>query len=137
VEKVVADDPAMLKAFAKAAATLDGFLAHLAAKDPGLAEPVLKVKIADGNAVEYFWVVDIQKVPAGFSGTINNDPELVSNVHNGQAITFERSQIYDWSYQDAKTGRMVGNFTACALLKHKPAQEAAEFKRTYHLQCDS
>jgi uncharacterized protein YegJ (DUF2314 family) len=136
VQNVKADDPAMLAAFAKARQTLDSFLGRLAAKDPAITEPVLKIKIEDGDAVEYFWVASPTVKGDLYSGTIANDPELVHTVHNGQLISFPKSQIYDWSYQDAKTGKRAGNFTACALLTHEPPESAAEFRRTYHLDCD-
>jgi uncharacterized protein YegJ (DUF2314 family) len=136
VQDVKADDPAMLLAFAKARQTLGPFLARLAAKDPAITQPVMKVKIQDGDAVEYFWVASPTITGELYSGTINNDPELVRTVHNGQVIYFQKSEIYDWSHRDAKTSKMVGNFTACALLTHESQESAVEFKRTYQLDCD-
>jgi uncharacterized protein YegJ (DUF2314 family) len=133
---VKADDPAMLRAFAKANRTLDAFLIRLAAKDPTLTDPALKVKLVDGEAVEFFWVISPSATAHGYSGTINNDPDLVKNVRNGQLISFSRSDIYDWTYHDPNSGKTFGNFTACALLTHEPAADAAEFRKTYGLDCD-
>jgi uncharacterized protein YegJ (DUF2314 family) len=137
VKMVKTDDPAMLRAFAKARATLDSFLARLVARDPAITQPALKVRIEDGDAVEYFWVTSPTAVAQGYSGTIDNDPELVRNVHDGEVIVFPKAQIYDWSYVEASTGKLIGNFTACALLTHETAESAAEFKKTYQLDCDS
>ena len=53
------------------------FLARLAAKDPAVAMPALKVRIQDGNAVEYFWVTSPSVSGQVYSGTIDNDPETV------------------------------------------------------------
>ena len=136
VQMVKTDDPEMLRAFAKANRTLDAFLARLAARDPAIAMPALKIKVQDGDAVEYFWVSSLSVTAQGYSGTIDNDPEIVRSVHNGQVVTFTRSQIYDWTYHDAKTGRTVGNFTACALLTHEAPAAAAEFRKTYQIDCD-
>ena len=136
VQIVKLDDPEMLRAFAKANRTLDAFLARLAARDPAIAMPALKIKVQDGDAVEYFWVSSPSVTAQGYSGTIDNDPETVRTVHNGQVVTFTRSQIYDWTYHDAKTGKTVGNFTACALLTHEPLAAAAEFRKTYQIDCD-
>jgi uncharacterized protein YegJ (DUF2314 family) len=137
VAMVTAEDPAMLRAFAKARGTLDSFL-HLAASgDPNIKGPSVKVKIEDNGAVEYFWITDFSATATGFSGSINNDPESVHSVKLGQVITFPRSQIYDWTYIDNGTKQTVGNFTACALLTHESPKDAAEFKTTYHLACDT
>src|SRR6266513_5958173 len=73
VQMVKSDDPEMLRAFAKARQTLDEFLARLAAKDPAVAMPALKVRIQDGDAVEYFWVTSPSVSGQVYSGTIDND----------------------------------------------------------------
>jgi uncharacterized protein YegJ (DUF2314 family) len=137
VAMVTAEDPAMLSAFAKARETLDSFLRLVASGDPNIKDPSIKVKIEDNGVVEYFWIADFSPTSAGFSGNINNDPELVHSVKLGQVITFPRSQIYDWTYVDNATKQTVGNFTACALLTHESPKDAADFKATYHLACDT
>jgi len=136
VQMVKEDDPDMLRAFARANDTLDVFLARLAANDPAIADPALKVKVQDGNAVEYLWVTSPAAIANGYSGIIDNNPELVKNVRIGEALSFPRSRIYDWTYHDAKTGKTVGNFTACALLAHESPASAGEFRNTYQIDCD-
>jgi uncharacterized protein YegJ (DUF2314 family) len=130
------DDAAMLQAFARAQATLDGFLVRVAAKDPLVQEPLVKIKVQDGEAAEYFWIGSLGQESGGLNGTVKNAPEVVHNIKNGQTISFPRSQIFDWTYTDAQSGKMIGNYTACALLTHEKASDAAEFRRTYHLECD-
>ena len=49
--------------------------------------------------------------------------------------TFSRSQIVDWLYVDEARQKMVGNFTMCALLTQEPAEEAAQIRRRYKLDC--
>jgi uncharacterized protein YegJ (DUF2314 family) len=137
VSMVTAEDPAMLRAFAKARETLDSFLHLVESGDPSIKDPSLKAKIEDNGVVEYFWIAHFSASATGFSGSINNVPDLVHSVEIGQAITFPRSQIYDWTYVDNTTKRTVGNFTACALLTHESSKDAAEFKATYHLDCDN
>jgi uncharacterized protein YegJ (DUF2314 family) len=131
-----ADDPAMLQAFARAQATLDGFLVHVAAQDPVLQEALVKIKVQEGEAVEYFWIGSLTQKSDGLTGIVKNEPEVVHNIKNGQTIAFPRTQIFDWMYIDAKSGKMIGNYTACALLSHEKPGAAAEFRRTYHLDCD-
>lgn len=135
-EMVAPQDPAMLRAFDKARATLDGFLALLASKDPRVNHPSLKVKITDGDAVEFFWVTNFTHRGDRFTGRISNAPALVHTVRFGQKIEFPRADIHDWTYRDGATGRIVGNFTACALLTHESAEDAAEFLRQYPMTCD-
>ena len=135
VAMVTAEDPAMLRAFAKARETLDSFLHLVESGDPNIKDPSLKVRVEDNGAVEYFWITDFSETTTGFSGSINNVPDAVHSVKLGQAITFPRSQIYDWTYVDNTTKRTVGNFTACALLTHESSKDAAEFRATYHLDC--
>jgi uncharacterized protein YegJ (DUF2314 family) len=56
-------------------------------------------------------------------------------VKLGQTITFKQGDVVDWLYRE--NGKMFGNFTACALLKHVPPSEMEAFKREYRLNCDS
>jgi uncharacterized protein YegJ (DUF2314 family) len=69
-----------------------------------------------------------------FSGAINNAPRTVHSVKFGETITFDQSEIVDWTYFDK--GEMDGNYTASALLKLAPASEAEEFKQRCHFHCD-
>ena len=135
VQSVNVDDPGVVRAVAKARNTLDTFLERVAAKDPAITLPVLMVKLQDGDAVEYLWVASPTATASGFEGIIDNAPRIVRNVRNGQRISFSRSQIIDWMYRDAKTGKMVGNFTGCALLAHESPKDAAEFRKAYLLDC--
>jgi len=136
VASVSADDPAMLRAFARARDTLGAFLVRVAAKDPVVREPLVKVKVLDGDAVEYFWVASPTETSGVYTGTVMNEPERVHNIRNGQTLSFPRTQIYDWMYTDANSSKMIGNYTACALLTHETPVSAAEFRKNYHLDCD-
>ncbi len=49
------------------------------------------------------------------SGTINNEPEIVGNVSNGERYQFTDADISDWLYM--RNGKMVGNETMRPLLK--------------------
>lgn len=133
---VRADDPAMLNAFAKARSTLDDFLQRAASHDSSMSDASVKVKIADGDEVEYFWIMPFHASGARYSGVISNDPERVTNVRSGQEISFSVADIYDWTYFDRRRKRTLGNFTACALLTHETPVAAEEFKHTYRLSCD-
>jgi uncharacterized protein YegJ (DUF2314 family) len=130
------DDPAMRQAFIKARKSLDLFLNLVEGRPPYLRSPSVKVDIAEGEQVEYFWISSFTRMGDRFSGLINNQPRLVKNVKSGQAYEFTKSQIVDWMFIDARNNRMTGNHTACALLTREPPEQAAAFKRQYGLECE-
>jgi uncharacterized protein YegJ (DUF2314 family) len=149
VAKVPKGDPAMSAAFAKAAATLDAFLAKWRNPPPGAERFSLKIGLVDTpdapgyavvrpgapGAVEWFWTNNLSLDGAGFSATLANDPDMLHNVSFGQVVRFTRQDIGDWMYwQD---GKIVGNATACPALAHATAEERREMKEKYGLDCGS
>jgi uncharacterized protein YegJ (DUF2314 family) len=129
------EEPAMRRAFEQAGATLPEFLKQAANPKAGTTGHALKVAVSDARNTEYFWVNQFSNEGDVFRGTLNNTPRLVRKVQRGEVITFNRNQIADWVYMDEAAGRMMGNFTACALLTKEPAEQAASFKRKYGLSC--
>jgi len=111
----------------KAQATLADFLKIAAAPKPGTQSFSLKVAVREGERVEYFWITPFTNNGSQFSGEINNTPRVVHSVKLGQTIAFAQSDIVDWLY--IENGMMRGNYTACALLKSAPKNEAEEFKK--------
>ena len=129
-------DPAMQKAFALAQKTLPDFLREAANPKEGTSGYALKVGLTDGNGTEYFWMSDFVQKGDQFTATLANTPRMVRGYRPGQKISFKQSQIVDWMYMDAGKRRMMGNYTACALLSKEPAAEAEAFKKQYGLRCD-
>ena len=130
------DDPAMARAFERARASLDQFLVLLRGAPPYMRSPGVKVGISDGDRVEYFWISNVVQNGEKFSGLINNQPRSVKSVRMGQNYEFGRSQIVDWTFVDTRSNKMIGNYTACALLTREPPDQAAAFRRQYGLDCD-
>lgn len=130
------DNPVMRKAFKVARESLDEFLKLSTEKSALRANHALKVAITEGLKTEYFWVDGFEtKGGDKFIGRINNDPNLVKNVEYGQRYEFSRSQIVDWVYLDRMRGKMVGNFTFCALLTQESKEQAAAAKEQFNLDC--
>lgn len=129
-------DPAMQKAFALAQKTLPDFLREAANPKEGTSGYALKVGLTDGNDTEYFWMSDFVQKGDQFTATLANTPRMVRGYRPGQKVSFKQSQIVDWMYMDAGKRRMMGNYTACALLSKEPAAEAEAFKKQYGLRCD-
>jgi len=123
---VAADDPQMLAAIAKARETLPEFWSVFDKREHGEGGFSLKVKITDKGRTEHFWATDIKRGDGKISGTINNDPDIVSTVKFGDRIEIPDSDISDWLYM--RDGKMVGNETLKPLLKTMPAREAARLK---------
>ncbi len=127
-------DPDMEAAFRQAQATLKTFLDLSHAPRPTITSMAVKIAIRDGGATEYFWIKPFSEQDGRFAGKINNEPRSVHNVKLGQTIEFKQSDVVDWLYRE--NGKMFGNFTACALLKHAPPQEVEAFRREYGLDCE-
>lgn len=150
VPSVPARDPAMVAAFARAAASLDDFLTKWRNPPPGTDSFSVKVGLIDSSGVpghaiirpgdtastrvEFFWMGNLKEEADGFSAQVANDVEYLRNVHPGDTVHFKRSDIADWMY--LRDGKIVGNATACPALAHASAAERREMKERYGLACD-
>jgi uncharacterized protein YegJ (DUF2314 family) len=122
-------DPEMAAAISKARASLPVFWKALEHPGPGEEGFALKVAIKDGKDVEHFWLLDIARNGDKLAGTINNEPEIVGNVSNGDRYEFADADISDWLYM--RNGKMVGNETMRPLLKRMPKSEAEGYRALY------
>lgn len=125
VVMVSASDPEMNAAIARARASLGTFWKQYETPDAGVNNLGLKVGIADGDDVEYFWLVDIERNGQNLSGIINNDPEIVKNVKLGQRYAFTEGEIADWEF--VREGKVAGNETARVLIKRLSPEEARQY----------
>lgn len=130
------EEPAMQRAFKKAQETLDDFLRAASQPRSGTEGYAVKVAVSDGRNTEYFWVNSFSAQGQRFEGVLDNEPRMVKKYKNGEKFSFSRSLIVDWTYNDITNRRMVGNFTACALLTKESSDQARLFELQYGLQCD-
>ena len=103
---------------------------------PSITSLSVKIPIvygSDGSA-EFFWISPFEERDGQFSGRINNTPRSEKSVRLGQTISFKQDDIVDWTYHE--NGRIVGNFTACAILSHEPRADAEAFMKQFGLRCD-
>ena len=131
---VSAEDGEMGAAFGKAR---QNFPAFVQALDAGKDDPqsfAVKLRIVDGDAVEYFWAFDVKRSGAKFTAILNDESERIRNVQYGEATSFAASDVYDWMYRAGDN--FVGNYTACALLAHEPADEVEALKQQYGIACE-
>src|ERR1700677_4383396 len=124
VISVDSDDAQMYAAIAHAKATLGSFVKIFQAN--GADSYSIKVPITDNVQKEFCWLSDISFADGKFSGTIDNDPELVHNVKIGQKMTVDSSQVADWLYM--KAGKMYGNLTVRVLLPKMAPEDQAKIR---------
>lgn len=136
IEISAPNDPEMQSAYDKARRTLNYFLGVAESPPPDTRGFALKVGVVEQDQTEFFWVYPFERNEEGFSGRINAEPEVVSQVFKGQMIEFERSQIVDWTFEDRATNIMHGNYTGCVLLEREAPEHAEQFQDLYGLNCD-
>lgn len=130
------EDPAMQRAFKQARSSLDNFLAKARNPSAGTYSYAVKVGIVEAEVTEYLWLGDLVITENKLIGKITNEPSMIKTVKLGQLYTFSKSQVVDWTYIDKTARKVVGNFTACALLSKEPPAEAELMKKQYGLTCD-
>lgn len=119
-------DAVMMEAIAKARKSLPQFWEAFERPAPGVSNFSLKVEVVDRGSSEFFWVTQIKRQKNAIVGTIDNDPNHVTNVKLGQRYRFAESQIADWLFM--RNGKMIGNETIRPLLDRMPAEQAAQFR---------
>lgn len=117
----------MNAAVAKARTTLPTFWASLDKPKPGETGFALKVKISGGGKNEHFWLINIDRKGNSLAGTINNKPNIVMSVKEGQRHQFTERDISDWMFM--RNGKIVGNETMRPLLKTLPKEKADQYRR--------
>jgi len=117
------DESSMNEAMQEARDNLSLFQA--AFDDESAQNLAVKVRIADGDDAEYFWLTDLSPVAGGYEGTLNNEPGIVSNVKFGQRVSAVGDDLCDWLYMKDK--KMYGNYTLRILMQTMSEKE----RRTY------
>ena len=129
------EDADMQRAFEQAGRGLQGFLATWRSPPSDASDFAVKVGLKAGDDTEYFWISPFREEGEGFKGVLNNQPRMVKNVAMGDEISFARAEIVDWLYYS--NGKMVGNFTACAMLRREKESDRIEFEKRFGLRCET
>lgn len=87
----------------------------------------VKVKVVDGEKVEYFWLGDMKYQDGTVTGVLDNDPQTVGNVKIGDPVKLKVAEVYDWCYNSG--GKLHGNYTLRAALPDFPEQERAVWEK--------
>ncbi len=118
----------MNAAIAKARSTFDTFVTALRAPKKSQSRFSVKIRISNGDGSEHFWLSDVRYDGSVISGKIDNEPETVSTVKLGQAVSARPAEISDWMYVDR--GKLVGGYTLRALRDRLSPSDRAEFDRS-------
>lgn len=121
------DEPQMAAAIKKGRETLPQFWRVFEKRENGETNFALKVKITDGDTHEHFWLTNLQRKQGKIFGTVDNDPQIVSNVRMGERLPIPEENISDWLY--LRDGKMHGNFTIRPLFKSMPPEEVQQLKQ--------
>lgn len=124
VTSIRSNDEAMVEAIAKAKESLPTITERFVAGE--LEHFTVKVPVKDGEDVEHFWLSETRYADGVFSGVLDAEAQVVSNVELGQAYEAEAYEVIDWMHVDE--GMMHGNFTLRAMLPHMTPPEAAKYR---------
>ncbi len=139
----IAGETLMAEALRRARASLQDFLTLAAAPTDGTSGFAVKVLVGPKEAREALWVSALERrvqrnllfgTTERWSGRLANAPTESSILRVGDRITFETSEIRDWTYQTAR-GQPLGNFTACALMAAEGRGKLAELTEKTGLDC--
>ena len=121
-------DTSMNNAIKEARSTVDDFVQALRGESPGTSSHSVKVAVKDGENVEHFWLVDVKYDGQKFTGKIDNSPQIVKNITEGQVYDVAKGDIADWMY--VKDGVAVGNRTLKAMFPRMKPEEVIEIKKS-------
>lgn len=134
VTYVADDDPRMNAAMNKARSTVKVFIAALKSPRAGQSGFSIKMEFTDGGKKEYMWLAPVTFDGTKFTGTLNNEPEVVKSVKMGQKATATPDKISDWMY--IENGKLVGGETLRALRAAMPPDERAAFDKSVPFTVD-
>jgi uncharacterized protein YegJ (DUF2314 family) len=128
VKEIPESDTLMNNAIKEARSTVDDFVKALRGEIPGTSSHSVKAAVKDGEKVEHFWLVDVKFDGQKFTGKIDNSPQTVKTVKEGESYDVVKGEISDWMY--VKDGVAVGNRTLRAIFPIMKPEEVVEVKKS-------
>lgn len=107
--EIAEDDPELAVSRQNARATINQFIDALENPRAGQTLFAVKAKFVDGDRVEYMWLTDLRYEDGRFTGIVNNEPSVVSNVRMGQEHTVPVNEIDDWMILE--NDQIVGGYS--------------------------
>jgi len=112
---VDSNDPRMLAAVAEARRRWPEFVAAFEARTESRPEFLVKAEFREGEHSEFMWIEVAAISDEGITGILQNNPNVVSSVVEGQNVTVPHSDLNDWIISGGE--ELVGGFTLDAISK--------------------
>jgi uncharacterized protein YegJ (DUF2314 family) len=109
VPTLARDDPRMVAAVDEARRTLASFIETLRAPGSSHSDFAVRALISDGTHTEHVWVSSVTYDGRLFEGQLDEAPDEVTGVEEGDAVAIEPSKVSDWRFVDG--GKLVGGYT--------------------------
>ncbi|MDP5201688.1 DUF2314 domain-containing protein [Flavobacterium sp. DG2-3] len=134
------ENPKMIEAYKKAQETFKYFWRELSWEYrrivPGLDVACVKLaftqEIDSEIEVEHMWINDVNFDGENIYGILVNDPDVLTNVNNGDEIAIPVNQISDWLF--ASQGKTYGAFTIHAMRSEMSDDERAAHDEAWGLE---
>ncbi|MGN6416348.1 MAG: DUF2314 domain-containing protein [Pseudobacter sp.] len=136
------DSPEMLAAFQKAQASFRYFWRELSWEYrriiPGLDLACVKIAFTQqfpdqqDPVVEHMWINEVEFDGDNITGILINQPNELTNVNNGDPVSFPLEQISDWLF--AIEGRTYGGFTIHTMRSLMETAEREEHDAAWGLE---
>jgi uncharacterized protein YegJ (DUF2314 family) len=117
------DDPEMAACVTEAQATLGEAWRVIERKDKG-EPPVFKVRFQEGDRIEFMWVNGIRRRNGVIEGVLQNEPNFLKKVKEGQRVTIKPDDIVDWMYSSDEG--TVGAYSVRLLARRMPRERGNE-----------
>jgi uncharacterized protein YegJ (DUF2314 family) len=110
---------------------------------PGSRGFMLKVALRKDSETENIWVGAIERrtrkklfitISESLSGRLANEPAVLTDRKMGDRVSFRSGDIVDWMYFDAQ-GKMIGNFSACAIAAMQGSGTIDKLVAEFGLDC--
>jgi uncharacterized protein YegJ (DUF2314 family) len=121
------DDKQMDRAVESAQRTLGFFMAALKAKKDGDTVFEIEKAFTDSDKVEHLWIKRVSYDGKNFHGQIDNQPNEVKNVHDGERVTVAPAEVTDWMF--LKDGKLIGGYSTRVLYSRLSPEDKAEFDK--------
>jgi uncharacterized protein YegJ (DUF2314 family) len=85
----------------------------------------VKLRLAEGEAVEYVWLSSPTYADRSFHGRIDNDIQYLTGYKAGDSVSVHVDSIADWMYVEA--GLLRGGYSVRLLAPQMSPEELAQF----------
>jgi uncharacterized protein YegJ (DUF2314 family) len=126
-----ANDSEMNKAIATARSTLLIFDSAYKSNKYDTSTFSLKVRFPTQTGAEHIWATSITLDDNDYYGLVDNLPELVTEIKEGQKIKINRDDISDWLYSD--NGILRGGYTIRLIRNRMTKEERKQFDDQFQL----